>query len=93
MSDTISNSENVTATPSYNELHRPAREFVSRKDYLEHELKIMQPRRWGINLPGRDFRFEWEDLMPAIAGTIGITVMYSAVMAAGQRALAKNGST
>lgn len=82
MSDTISNSENVTATPSYNELHRPAREFVSRKDYLEHELKIMQPRRWGINLPGRDFRFEWEDLVPAIAGTIGITVMYSAVMAA-----------
>jgi hypothetical protein len=82
MSDTISNSANVTATSSYNELHRPAREFVNRKDYLEHELKIMQPRRWGINLPGRDFRFEWEDLVPAIAGTIGITVMYSAVMAA-----------
>lgn len=65
---------------SYIELHRPASEFETRSDYLDHELTIMKPRRWRLNFPGRDFRFEWEDLVPAIAGTIGITVMYSAVM-------------
>jgi hypothetical protein len=67
---------------SYQELHRPASEFDSRSDYLDHELQAMKPRRWKLNLPGRDFNFEWEDLVPALAGTIGITVMYSAVMAA-----------
>lgn len=67
---------------SYSELHRPASEFDSREAYLNHELQIMQPRRWRLNMPGRDFRFEWEDLVPALAGTIGITVMYSAVMSA-----------
>jgi len=67
-------------TKSYRELHRPASEFDSRSDYLDHELQIMKPRRFGLNLPGRDFRFEWEDLVPAIAGTIGIIAMYSAVM-------------
>ena len=60
----------------------PAKEFESRSDYLDHELTIMNPRRWGLNLPGRDFHFEWEDLVPALAGTIGITVMFSAVMSA-----------
>ncbi|MGY5450030.1 DUF3360 family protein [Agarivorans sp. MS3-6] len=67
---------------SYKDAHRPASEFDSRSDYLDHELQIMKPRRWGVNLPGRDFRFEWEDLVPAIAGTIGIIAMYSAVMMA-----------
>jgi len=67
---------------SYRELHRPSSEFATRSEYLDHELTIMKPRRWKLNLPGRDFRFEWEDLVPAIAGTIGITVMYSAVMTA-----------
>lgn len=65
---------------SYAELHRPSSDFKTRSDYLDHELIIMKPRRWRLNLPGRDFRFEWEDLVPALAGTIGITVMYSAVM-------------
>ena len=65
---------------SYQELHRPASDFSSRSDYLDHELKIMKPRRFGLNLPGRDFRFELEDLVPALAGTIGIIAMYSAVM-------------
>ena len=65
---------------SYSELHRPASEFNSRSDYLDHELQIMKPRRFGLNLPGRDFRFELEDLVPALAGTIGIIAMYSAVM-------------
>ncbi|MCT8986975.1 DUF3360 domain-containing protein [Shewanella phaeophyticola] len=82
MSETVSNSETPKKEASYSELHRPASEFETRDAYLENELKIMKPRRWGLNLPGRDFRFEWEDLVPAIAGTIGITVMYSAVMAA-----------
>ncbi|QIA63789.1 DUF3360 family protein [Vibrio astriarenae] len=67
-------------TKSYSELHRPASEFDSRSDYLDHELQIMKPRRFGLNLPGRDFRFELEDLVPALAGTIGIIAMYSAVM-------------
>jgi len=65
---------------SYRELHKPASEFETRSDYLDHELQIMKPRRWALNLPGRDFNFEWEDLVPAIAGTIGIIAMYSAVM-------------
>lgn len=73
-------SEEELESKSYQELHRPASQFASRSDYLDHELVIMKPRRWRLNLPGRDFRFEWEDLVPAIAGTIGITVMYSAVM-------------
>lgn len=63
----------------YIELHRPSKEFANRSDYLDHELTIMSPKRWGINLPGRDFRFEIEDLIPAIAGTIGLTVMCTAV--------------
>lgn len=67
-------------TKSYRELHKPASEFETRSDYLDHELQIMKPRRWALNLPGRDFNFEWEDLVPAIAGTIGIIAMYSAVM-------------
>lgn len=74
--------QQIDATTPYREAHRPASEFEKRTDYLDNELKIMQPRRWRLNLPGRDFRFEWEDFVPAIAGTIGITVMYSAVMSA-----------
>ena len=64
---------------SYLDLHKPAKEFDSRSDYLDHELTIMKPKRWGLNLPYRDFRFEIEDLIPAIAGTIGLTVMCTAV--------------
>ena len=66
---------------SYRDRHRPSSEFASRSDYLDHELTIMSPRRWRLNLPGRDFRFQWEDLVPALAATIGITVMYPAVIA------------
>lgn len=67
---------------TYKALHKRASEFASRTEYLEHELQIMKPRRFKLNLPGRDFRFEWEDLVPALAGTIGIIAMYSAVMMA-----------
>ncbi len=82
MSDAVNkvHSDSDIETKSYRELHRPASEFDSRSDYLDHELQIMKPRRFGLNLPGRDFRFELEDFVPAIAGTIGIIAMYSAVM-------------
>ncbi|EKO3925470.1 DUF3360 family protein [Vibrio metschnikovii] len=80
MSDVINQERSDIETKSYQELHRPSSEFASRSDYLDHELQIMKPRRFALNLPGRDFRFEWEDLVPALAGTIGIIAMYSAVM-------------
>jgi len=77
------NNQSINTTQSdYQRQHRPASSFGSRSDYLDHELTIMNPRRWRVNLPGRDFNFEWEDLVPALAGTIGITVMFSAVMSA-----------
>jgi len=40
-----------------------------------------QPRSWRLNLPGRDFRFEIEDLGPALAGTIGKVVLTTAIVA------------
>ena len=67
---------------SYRALHRPRTEFASRQAYLEHELSIMSPRRWRINLPFRDYRFEAEDWVPAMAATIGKIVMVAAVVAA-----------
>lgn len=80
MSDVMNKERSDIETKSYRELHRPASEFATRSEYLDHELQIMKPRRFGLNLPGRDFRFELEDLVPALAGTIGIISMYSAVM-------------
>ncbi len=80
MSDVVNSDHSAIDEKSYSELHRPASEFSSRSEYLDHELQIMKPRRYGLNLPGRDFRFELEDLVPALAGTIGIIAMYSAVM-------------
>lgn len=67
---------------SYSGMHKPSSDFESREAYLEHELQIMQPKRWRLNLPFRDYRFEPEDLIPAVAGTIGKVVMVSAVAAA-----------
>lgn len=67
---------------TYKESHKPASEFATRSEYLDHELQIMKPKRYKLNLPGRDFRFEWEDLVPALAGTLGIIAMYSSVMMA-----------
>lgn len=71
-----------TQEKSYAELHQPSSAFESREAYLNHELQIMQPKRWRPNLPFRDYRFEWEDMIPAIAGTIGKVVMVGAVAAA-----------
>ncbi len=67
---------------NYRSLHRPSKEFASRSEYLEHELTIMSPRRWRPNLPFRDYRFEFEDWVPAMAATIGKIVMVAAVVAA-----------
>ncbi|OOR90071.1 hypothetical protein B0181_05320 [Moraxella caviae] len=67
---------------SYQELHKPSSEFASRDEYLSHELQIMQPKRWRPNLPFKDYRFEFEDTIPAMAGTIGKIVMVGAMAAA-----------
>ncbi len=64
----------------YSRKHLPAGKFASRAEYLDHELTIMAPRRWRLNLPGRDFRFEIEDLVPAISGTIGKVIMTTAIV-------------
>ena len=68
-------------TLSYRDKHKPSSEFANRDAYLEHELQIMQPNRWRPNLPFRDYRFEWEDTIPAMAGTIGKVVMVGAIAA------------
>ena len=39
----------------------------------------MQPKRWRVNLPVRDYRFEYEDTIPAMAATIGKVVMVGAI--------------
>lgn len=70
-----------THTASYESLHKPSSEFKTRDEYLEHELQIMQPKRWRPNLPFRDYRFELEDTIPAMAGTIGKVVMVGAIAA------------
>lgn len=67
---------------SYRDLHKSKEHFASREEYLEHELTIMAPRRWQLNLPLRDYRFEPEDWVPAVAATIGKIVMVAAVVAA-----------
>ena len=42
----------------------------------------MNPKRWRPNLPFRDYRFEPEDIVPALAGTIGKVVMVAAMVGA-----------
>lgn len=83
MSDVNSNwSDDEMSSKSYQELHKPSSSFASRDAYLNHELQIMKPKRWTINLPFRDYRFEFEDAIPAMAGTIGKIVMVGAMAAA-----------
>ena len=48
---------------SYQKQRKKSHEFEKRSDYLEHELSIMNPKRWGVNLPFRDYNFEIEDVM------------------------------
>lgn len=67
---------------SYKEQRKSSKEFNDRTEYLEHELTIMKFRKWRLNLPFRDFSFEFEDLVPALAATIGKVVMVTAMVAA-----------
>nr|WP_298379103.1 DUF3360 family protein [uncultured Halomonas sp.] len=67
---------------SYRQRRKPRSEFATRKEYLNHELESMAPRRWRPNLPGRDYRFELEDWVPAMAATIGKIVMVAAIVTA-----------
>ncbi|KGL63366.1 DUF3360 family protein [Polaribacter sp. Hel1_85] len=69
-------------TNSYKEKRRKSNEFEKREDYLKHELLIMKFRRWRVHLPFRDFHVEFEDLVPALAATIGKVVMVTAMVAA-----------
>lgn len=71
-----------SVSTSYQDSHKHRAEFASREEYLNHELQIMQPKRWRINLPLRDYRIEWEDLVPGMAATIGKIVMVAAVVGA-----------
>ena len=72
----------LNAKNSYLEQRKPRSEFDTREEYLEHELQVMAPRRWRPNLPFRDYNFEWEDWVPAMAATIGKVVMVAAIVAA-----------
>ncbi|MGF1773965.1 DUF3360 family protein [Vibrio maritimus] len=65
----------------YRDMRRKAQEFESREEFLNHDLKIMSFRRWGIHLPFRDYSIEIEDWVPAIAATIGKVVMVTAMVA------------
>lgn len=67
---------------SYKIQRKNSKEFKTREEYLEHELSIMKFRRWRIHLPFRDFHIEFEDIVPAIAATIGKVVMVTAMVAA-----------
>lgn len=69
------------ADDDYQKKHRPSSSFQSRDEYLSHELQIMNPKRWRPNLPFKDYRFEWEDTIPAMAATIGKVVMVGAIAA------------
>ncbi|WP_028108822.1 DUF3360 family protein [Ferrimonas futtsuensis] len=71
-----------TQTASYKDRHKPASSFENRQSYLENELTIMNFRRWRVHLPFRDFGIEFEDLIPALAATIGKVVMVTAMAAA-----------
>ena len=65
----------------YQQKRKKASEFESRDAYLNHELSIMNFRRWRINLPFRDYSVEIEDFVPALAATIGKVVMVTAMVA------------
>ncbi len=66
----------------YSDLRKKSSEFENREEYLNHELKIMSFRRWGVHLPFRDYNIELEDWIPALAATIGKVVMVAACVSA-----------
>lgn len=67
---------------TYKQRRKHKSEFKTREEYLNYELEIARYKRWGINLPFRDYRFEIEDWVPAIAATIGKIVMVAAMAGA-----------
>lgn len=67
---------------SYRELRKHKSEFKTREEYLNYELEIAHYKRWSVHLPYRDYRFEIEDWVPALAGTIGKVVMVAAMAGA-----------
>ncbi|MGY5352120.1 DUF3360 family protein [Wenyingzhuangia sp. IMCC45533] len=67
---------------SYKIKRKNSKEFNTRKEYLEHELSILDFRKWRVNLPFRDYSIEIEDIVPGLAATIGKVVMVTAVVAA-----------
>ncbi|WP_414830850.1 DUF3360 family protein [Alteromonas sp. H39] len=81
INDNKRKSADLGADDSYKNNHRARSDFTTRDEYLEHELQVMSPQRWRPNLPFRDYRFEWEDTIPAMAGTIGKVVMVGAIAA------------
>ena len=72
----------MSAQSEYQNNHKSAKDFGSRDEYLNNELSILNPKRWGINLPFRDYGVEPEDAVPALAATIGKVVMVTAMAAA-----------
>lgn len=38
---------------------------------LDTDLNAYNPKQWGVNLPVRDYRLRWVDLIPALAGSFG----------------------
>lgn len=82
MTQTKQDDKEILNQSTYQKKHRPASEFETRAAYLDYELQIMQPKRWRLNLPFYDYRFEFEDAVPALAATIGKIVMVGAVAAA-----------
>ncbi len=82
MKDNNKTSYQTSSESAYNRNRKPRSEFATRSEYLEHELQVMDPKRWRPNLPFRDYRFEIEDWVPAMAATIGKIVMVAAVVGA-----------
>ncbi|RBW46480.1 hypothetical protein DS885_08135 [Psychromonas sp. B3M02] len=74
-------SQQVNDKLNYEQKHKPSSDFNTREEYLEHELQIMSPKRWRPNWPFKDYRFEIEDTIPAMAATIGKIVMVGAIAA------------
>ena len=52
--DAVTNNDDIAVSGTYQQLHKPSSSFASRDDYLNHELQIMQPKRWKPKLPFRD---------------------------------------
>lgn len=42
-----------------------------RQELLNEDLIAYNPKRWGVNIPFRDYSFRVEDVIPALSGAIG----------------------